>query len=99
MTVPDDEQVGRDGRGALRAHMSDAEPPRDLAARVRGSLESRGLVKSTAPRSRTWATRSALIAAGIVLGVVARGGYTQVRESRGVAEISVPADQYVLLLY
>jgi hypothetical protein len=98
MTVPDDAGDGRDGRGALRAHTIDAEPPRELAERVRRSLESRGLVKSTASR-RPWTTRAALIAAGIVLGILGRGAYHETRESSGATSISASAGQYVLLLY
>jgi hypothetical protein len=101
MTVPDDAGDGgdgRDGRGALRAHMIDAELPRELAERVRRSLESRGLVKATASR-RPWTTRAALIAAGIVLGILGRDAYLETRESLGASSISAPASQYVLLLY
>ena len=91
------------GRGTLRPHVSHAEPPPALAARVRETLEARGLVRSTTGGARLWVVRAALIAAGVLLGVVGRGAYQEARESRSVAAVAVPngprIEQYVLLLY
>ena len=146
MTVDSDDTDA--GRGALRPHLGRAEPPPELAARVRETLEARGLVRSAtglgvgtrsrgsesglgararSPGSelglgagarspgtelelgagarsrdsesglRVRAVRAALLAAGVLLGVVGRGVYQEARESGGTAG---PASaQYVLVLY
>jgi len=91
------------GRGSLRPHLSHAEPPPELAARVRETLEARGLVGSTVGRGRFWAVRAALIAAGVLLGVMGSGAYHEARESSGTATVNMPnasrSEQFVLLLY
>ena len=101
MTVdPDDTDAGR---GSLRPHLGQSEPPPELAARVRETLEARGLVRSPTGRARQWAARGALIAAGVLLGVLGRGAYQEARESSGTALVDMPngpaSAQYVLVLY
>jgi hypothetical protein len=83
------------GRGSLGGHVSAIDPPPDLAGRVRGTLVSRGLLTTRRSRPVAWATRVALLAAGIVIGVLARdtlGG-------TGGRPATAAAGQYVLLLY
>ena len=95
-TGPNDSDAGR---GALRAHVSAAEPPRELASRVLGTLASRGLVRPVPRRDARWTLRLALLAAGIVLGVLGRGAFEEARGSRGAIAVQAPADRYVLFLY
>jgi hypothetical protein len=83
------------GRGSLAGHVSAIEPPPDLAGRVRETLVSRGLLATRRNRPVAWATRAGLLAAGIVIGVLARdtlGG-------TGGRPANASAGQYVLLLY
>jgi len=89
---PDDVESGR---GTLGRHVSAIEPPPDLAGRVRETLVSRGLLATRRARPVVWVTRVALLAAGIVLGILVRDtlGVTGGRPS------NAPAGQYVLLLY
>jgi len=95
-TEPNDTDAGR---GGLRAHVSSAEPPRELASRVLGTLESRGLVSPAKRRGSPWISRIAVLAAGLVLGILARSAFQEQRESRGTIAVQSPIDQYVLLLY
>jgi hypothetical protein len=82
------------GLGALQDGLPQFEPPRELDRRVRATLETRGLVRSTTGRLATWIVRASLIAAGFVLGVL----LTSVR-SRPVSRGAAGTSQYVLLLY
>src|SRR5688572_27325936 len=50
MTVDSDDTDA--GRGSLRPHLGHAEAPPELAARVRETLEARGLVRSATGRAR-----------------------------------------------
>ena len=94
-TAPDDPETGR---GMLRERLPVPEPPAELSARVQRTLAERRLVRQPKRRGFVWASRVALIAAGIVLGILGRGAYHEARETTG-AGISAPAGQYVLLLY
>lgn len=89
----------RDGRGALREHLGEAEPPGHLAGRVRATLEGRKLVRRSVAAA-TWAARGALLVAGIVIGFVV--GVVS-RSPARPAPVIVPStglgEQYVLLLY
>ena len=87
-----------DGRGSLREHVGAAGPPSALAGRVRATLEARGLVRQPPARPRTWAVRSGLLAAGVVIGFVM--GFAS-RAAARPTPVAVPstAPQYVLLLY
>jgi hypothetical protein len=86
------------GRGALRDRLPPLDPPPELADRVRRTLGTRGLVRRPARRVPTWMTRSGLIAAGIMLGILGRGAYQEAVESGGAASVTPPG-HYVLLLY
>lgn len=91
MTGPNDIDPGR---GALRDTLARPEPPPDLAARVRATLEGRGLVRHPASQRTVWLKRAGLLAAGILIGLFARGASREptqsARDTRG---------QYVLLLF
>ena len=87
-----------DGRGSLHAHVPPIDLPPAIASRVLATLESRGLVRppnvqpgrspARAGRAVRLAAAVALLAAGVVLGIVIGGsGHPQ---SPG---------RYVLLLY
>ena len=95
-TAPHDPETGR---GMLRERLPAPEPPTELSARVQQTLTERELVRQPERRGSAWASRVALIAAGIVLGILGRGAYHEARESPGAAGSSAPAGQYVLLLY
>src|SRR5262245_35750770 len=82
------------GRGALRDALARPEPPPALAGRVRATLEARALVRRPASLRTVWLTRAGLLAAGILIGVLARSVSREpteaARDTRG---------QYVLLLF
>jgi hypothetical protein len=83
-----------DGRGALREHLGTAEPPAALADRVHRTLEARGLVRHGPSRARVWAARAGLLAAGVLIGLVARSS----SRPDPVAGPNI-GQRYVLLLY
>ena len=82
------------GRGALRERLSRIDAPLELDRRVRATLATRGLVRSTSGRRVVWIVRASLIAAGFVLGVVLTSW-----RSRTDVRPAVGRSQYVLLLY
>ena len=93
------------GRGGLRDRVPHVEPPADLEQRVRATLESRGLVRQDAippavrlagSRRAAWLARVGLLAAGVVIGVLAK---SSVGSSGGRPSGAAVAGQYVLLLY
>ena len=87
------------GRGGLGTRLPRAKPPAELADRLQRTLETRGLISPQKRRGPTWAARVGLIAAGVVLGILARGGYHEIVESRGATRVDAQPGQYVLLLY
>jgi hypothetical protein len=98
-----------DGRGSLRGHLPAADPPPDLAGRVRAALEARGLVRlpndtvadraagggQASRRGITWVVGAGLVAAGFVIGLVASGTFGRA----GGRPASARPGQYVVLLY
>ena len=96
IATPDDPETGR---GTLRDRLPVPEPPAELSARVQRTLAERRLVRQPQWHGRAWASRVGLIAAGVALGILARGAYHESRESPGATSSSAPASQYVLLLY
>ena len=81
-----------EGRGSLRDRLPPVEPPTELAARVKATLERRGLVR----RRNPWVARLGYMAAGILLGFAIRGA---LGTSSGCPPAAPTAGQYVLLLY
>src|SRR5688572_16250134 len=96
-----DSNHGGDGRGSLRDRVPSIDPPAALGHRVQRTLESRGLVTPLAPamhltrRRAVWATRAALLAVGVVIGMFVRGTWGGTRPA---ASDGKPG-QYALLLY
>ena len=91
MRMTNDISTG-EGRGSLRDRLPAVEPPTELAARVKATLEHRGLVRRRSP----WVARLGYIAAGILLGFAIRGA---LGTSSGRPPAAATAGQYVLLLY
>jgi len=93
-----------EGRGSLRHRLPAVEPPPELAERVRATLETRGLIRrldSGAPaptlaRRNAWIARLGYVAAGVLLGFVARNA---LGTTGGRPPTAATAGQYVLLLY
>jgi hypothetical protein len=82
------------GRGALARHLNRLEPPPELEGRVRETLTSRGLLGNRRSGAAAWTARAGLLAAGVILGILARDALGP----RG-GRPNVAAGQYVLLLY
>jgi hypothetical protein len=92
--MSEDPNADTDGRGALRDELAAAEPPAELAERVRGTLERRGLVRHVPRRRPAWAIYTGLVAAGFLIGILTRG--TLPNDDRPTGSV---AGEYVLLLY
>ena len=90
----DDPNDERDGRGTLRDQLTTTEAPAELADRVRRTLEGRGLVRHPPARRSPWGLQIGLIAAGFVIGVLARGGLASTDQTS-----TRVSGQYVILLY
>jgi hypothetical protein len=91
MTSPND--AAERGRGSLGADLPSIDVPDDLHRRVRAALGSRSIVRRSRFRLGTIAAAVGLLAAGFLLGAVARG------RPSAAERVAATTGQYVVLLY
>ena len=107
MSPMTDDTHADDSRGSLGGQLPAVEPPVGLEARVKATLEARGLVTPAGsahertPASRrlaasAWMPRLGFLAAGLLLGFLAR---TALGTTGGRPPAAATGGQYVLLLY